>query len=95
MVDWQSPAEVARDGGAWLAPKYTFLFSEKPTRLKAFFSKFMHALLGLYMYAIWSIIRDTLLTVNQLGVCDFSRLRLAVYFWYEKVSVAFGRLRVA
>lgn len=49
MVDWHSQAEIIKDGGS-----FDPLNSGAPAliRFLAAFGKFMHALLGLYMYVL-------------------------------------------
>lgn len=50
MPDWQSQAEIIKDGSEHL---YIQLFALILISSSAAFSKFMHVLLGLYMYELY------------------------------------------
>lgn len=53
MPDWNSPAELAVEGGVLSSFLFQFVLRyTDDTPVVAAFGKFMHALAGLYLYAI-------------------------------------------
>ena len=56
------------------------------------FARFMHALLGVYMWVSESLICPSLIDdILQLGVCDFPRFRLSIFDGKEELSLAAGQ----
>ena len=67
------------------------MFTDATANLEAF-ARFMHALLGVYMWVSESLICSSLIdNILQLGVCDFPRFRLSIFDGKEELSLAVGQ----
>ena len=67
------------------------MFTDATATLEAF-ARFMHALLGVYMWVPESLLCSSLVdNIVQLGVCDFPRFRLSIFDRKEELSLAVGQ----
>ena len=88
MVNWSSMEEIQKDAGIPSAyPSWQLFMS-----YIVVFDRFMHALLGVYMY-IWIIYTEFLfmLMYCQMGVVHVSSFWLEVHIRQEEVSLANGQ----
>jgi hypothetical protein len=89
MVEWNTPEEILKDGGACVRalPIVDFRIPVSDA-----FSKFVHTLLGLYMFvALYSASVASFLIYLQLGMVYIVGFRLAIPLRQENIPLAYGR----